>query len=323
MTGREIVRATLYFEDPPRYAYSFPDEYGSDFYGSGMDPSPDARRSNGTDEWGCRWASLANTFLGEVYDHPLKSWDDLSSLAIPDFMREDRWERMKYARAEAGGRYLTADVCSMYERLHFLRGLENLLCDVVLERERLTQLLNLIADYNVAAIERYAAYGVDAIFFCDDWGLQDRLMIDPEAWREIWKPAYKKAFGAAHAYGMDCFLHSCGYITDILDDLIEIGLNAIHMDQQENMGLAALGERFAGRLTFYSCVDIQQTMARGSAEDVRAYAREMGRLLGTKKGGFIPRWYTDPAGAGHSRENIDAMCDEFLKMSAERENARR
>jgi hypothetical protein len=39
----------------------------------------------------------------------------------------------------------------------------------------------------------------------------------------------------------------------------------------------------------------------------------MKKLLGTEKGGLIPKWYSDPAGAGHSEKAIRAMCDEFLK----------
>lgn len=91
---------------------------------------------------------------------------------------------------------------------------------------------------------------------------------------------------------MFTFLHSCGHIVAILDDLIEIGLDAIHMDQQENMGLELLGQRFGGRLTFFSPVDIQTAMHR-SLDEVRAYARKMVRLLGRPEGGILPRWYTD------------------------------
>jgi uroporphyrinogen decarboxylase len=86
------------------------------------------------------------------------------------------------------------------------------------------------------------------------------------------------------------------------------------MDQQENMGLELLGRRFGGRLTFYSPVDIQFTMARGNLDEIRAYARDMVRLLGRPNGGFIPRWYSDPKGAGHTPEAVDAMCEEFLRL---------
>ncbi|MBI4023538.1 MAG: hypothetical protein HY360_01065 [Verrucomicrobia bacterium] len=124
-------------------------------------------------------------------------------------------------------------------------------------------------------------------------------------------------FQAAHQAGLLTFLHSCGYIVDILDDLIEIGLDVVHMDQQENMGLELLGKRFGGRITFFSPVDIQNTMARGALDEIRAYCQKMVKLLGRPRGGFIPRWYTDPAGAGHRQEALDAMCAEFLKLNQE------
>ena len=76
---------------------------------------------------------------------------------------------------------------------------------------------------------------------------------------------------------------------DILDDLIDAGLDVIHMDQQENMGLELLGRRFGGRITFFSPVDIQQTMYHGTLDDIRAYCHRMVELLGRPDGGFIPR----------------------------------
>ncbi|HPP12958.1 MAG TPA: hypothetical protein PKW42_09530, partial [bacterium] len=88
-----------------------------------------------------------------------------------------------------------------------------------------------------------------------------------------------------------------------------------HMDQQENMGLELLGKRFGGRITFYAPVDIQATMVHGSLEEIRSYCWKMARHLGRPEGGFIATWYADPAGAGHRKEAIEAMCQEFLKIS--------
>jgi hypothetical protein len=317
MTSKEIVRASLYFKGPERYAFDFPEKYGSDIYVCGMNPGPDGRFSNGTDEWGCVWSTGTTTQLGEVHEHPLKSWDDLDKLTIPDFMEDRRWESMKTARKKAGDKYLMSHVCSINERIHFLRGLENLWCDIIEDPEPVKKLLNILVERNIEAINRYADYGTDGIMIVDDWGLQDRLMINPEHWRAIWGPAYRRIFTAAHERGMDCWMHSCGYIVDILGDLIDAGLNAVHMDQQENMGLEHLRDRFRGKINFFSCVDIQKTFARGNAGEIRAYARKMSQCLGTKAGGFIPRWYGDPVGAGHTQENIEIMCEEFSKISQE------
>ena len=181
-----------------------------------------------------------------------------------------RWRGLDHARSDAGDLFLLANGISIYERVHFIRGLENTWIDVLEEPDRLGRLIDILVDMNLYAIRRYAKAGADGFIFCDDWGLQDRLMIDPEAWRRIWKPRYARIYEAAHQAGLLCFLHSCGNIVSILDDLIEIGLDVIQMDQQENMTLELLGRRFGGRLTFWCPVDIQQTMARGNPDQIRS-----------------------------------------------------
>ncbi|MHB0937904.1 MAG: uroporphyrinogen decarboxylase family protein [Armatimonadota bacterium] len=316
-TSRELVRRAIRFEGIDRLPHDFPEPFGSDFAGIGMHPSPDDRPPNGMDEWGAVWENIGVCQLGEVKSFPLRDWADFDKLPIPDIHRPERWNDLAGAREQAGDKFLLGYGLSIYERAHFIRGLENVWMDLYDAPEELGRLLDILLEMNLVAIERYAAAGADGFIFCDDWGLQNRLMIAPEKWREIWKPRYARIYAAAHAAGLCTFLHSCGYIVDILDDLIEVGLDVIHMDQQENMGLLLLGERFGGRLTFFAPVDIQQTMARANLDEIRAYAREMTRLLGRQNGGFIPRWYTDPAGAGHRQEAIEAMCEEFLRVSDE------
>lgn len=318
MTSRDIVRAAIRFENPERLPHDFPEPYGTDFAYIGLDPSPDARPANGVDEWGAVWKNIGTCALGEVQEYPLKDWDDLPRLNVPDVCAPERWKTVEGAREAAGDRFLLGFGISLYERVHFIRGLENTWMDIHTNPDELRALIDILVGMNIAIIGRYRDLGVDGYFFGDDWGLQDRLMISPHKWREIWKPAYARVFAAAREAGMHTLLHSCGYIVDILDDLIQVGLDVIHMDQQENMGLELLGERFGGRITFFSPVDIQNTMCRGSLDDIRAYARRMGRTLGRPGGGFIPRWYSDPVGAGHTREAIEAMCEEFLKISKER-----
>ena len=317
MTSREVVCRTVRFERPDRLPRDFPAKYGSDFAGVGMSPSPDARPKSGVDEWGAVWYNIGVSNLGEVKDFPLKDWAEFDKLTIPDIREPRRWTSLDGARERASDKFLFGSGISIYERVHFIRGLENTWCDIYTEPENLRRLLDILVDMNLVAVEKYAAAGCDGYIFCDDWGLQDRLMIKPESWQQFWKPCYARIYGAAREAGMLTFLHSCGHIVDILDDLIEAGLDVIQMDQQENMGLELLSERFAGRITFYNPVDIQQTMAHGTLDEIRAYCRKMVGLLGRPEGGFIPKWYGDPAGAGHRQEAIDAMCEEFLAISAE------
>lgn len=320
MDPRTVVARTIRFRGIDRLPHDFPEPFGSDFAAVGMTPSPDRRPRQGVDEWGAVWENIGVCNLGQVADYPLKDWSQFTQMQIPDITEERRWQDLDGARARAGDRFLLASGISIYERVHFVRGLENTWTDIYDAPGKLGRLIDVLVEMNLHAIERYAAAGADGYIFCDDWGLQDSLMISPKAWRAIWKPRYARIYEAAHQAGLLTFLHSCGYIVDILDDLIEVGLDVIQMDQQENMGLTLLGERFGGRITFYSPVDIQQTMAHGTLHEIRAYCRDMVHWLGRPEGGFIPKWYGDPAGAGHRQEAIEAMCDEFLRLSAEHDH---
>jgi hypothetical protein len=316
MTPREVFRRTIRFQTPDRLGHDFCDLYENDCCGVACNPWPDARPSSGVDEWGSVWKNLGTTTLGEVQEFPLKTWDDLARLKIPDIDNPKRWEDIKDIRQRAGDKYIISTGVSLFERVHFLRGLHNMWLDIHDAPNRLRELLEILAEMNVRACKRYGELGCDGCILWDDLGLQDRLMVSPQQWRDIWKPYYARHFAACHEAGMDTFLHSCGYIVDILDDLIDIGLDVIQMDQQQNMGLELLGKRFGGRITFFSPADIQVVMQR-PVDEIRAYCRRMVQVLGRREGGFLPRLYGDAKAVGHTDEARRAACEEFLKISRE------
>jgi hypothetical protein len=315
MTPRDVVARTVRFEGADRIPYALVEPYGTDVAGVGMTPSPDARPPSGVDEWGCVWENIGASHLGQVKHPPLRDWADWDALRVPDVRDPGRWADLSGARERAGEKFLLASGISLYERAHFIRGLENTWTDIHADPDALGRLIDTLVDMNLYAVERYADAGADGYFWCDDWGLQHGLMISPDSWRAIWKPRYARAYGAAHDAGLLTFLHSCGDITAILADLIEVGLDVIQMDQQENMGLEALGRRFAGRITFWCPVDIQATMVHGTPDEIRAYCRRLARVLGRPEGGFIAKCYKDVAGAGHRPEAVAAECEEFLRLS--------
>ena len=318
VNSRKLVKDTVLFRGIDGLAMELPHPYRNDFYRAAASPHPDARPYNsvGADEWGAVWENIGISFLGEVKHHPLKEWADLPKLHIPDPLEESRWTCLEGIREKAGDRLLMGFICSLYERIHFLRGLENTWVDIYENPDELKHIIGVLADINVKLIDRYAALGFDACIMADDWGLQNRLMISPESWREFWKPAYTRVFAAAHAHNMLTFMHSCGYTIQILGDLIEAGLDVIQYDQQENMTLEALS-KYSGKITYFCPVDIQTVMSRGNEAEIRAYARKLVSTLGTEKGGFIAMFYSDPKGAGHTDAAVAAMCEEFMRIDAE------
>ena len=127
MTSKEIVKRAICFENPPRLPHEFPEKFGSDFAWAYTSPPLDdrPRGQSATDEWGAVWQNLGLTEVGEVKDFPLKDWADFDKLTVPDFKNPRRWRELKGVRAQAGDKFLIAGGVSLYERVHFIRGLQN------------------------------------------------------------------------------------------------------------------------------------------------------------------------------------------------------
>ena len=173
-------------------------------------------------------------------------------------------------------------------------------------------LLDIITDHSLRLIDKYAEFKIDGIFICDDFGLQNSLMISPATFREFFKPRYKKMIDRAHQHGMKFILHSCGHIVDIIDDFIEIGLDCMQLDQLDIMGLDLLGERFGGRICFFNCVDIQSVMPRNDHKEIYEYGCRMVEAFASEKGGFIGKIYPQLQDIDVTVESAIVSLDAFL-----------
>jgi hypothetical protein len=321
MTSREIVKKAILFKGPERIPYDLPESYGSDFLHIGTDPDPHWKpviqtETRWEDEFGCIWEKLpGDKTMGQVKFHPLSDYSDWSKVKFPDYERKERYltARKKIEENKEEKFVLASIPFSLIHRLEYLRGHENAWTDPYLYPEELDKLLDKLCEIAMISIEKFAEIGADGIISCDDWGFQDRLMIKPEIWYKIWKPKYEKVYKFAKDKGILTFLHSCGYIIDIIDGLIEANLDVIQMDQQENMGIENLSERFGGKICFWCPVDIQNTMVKGTIEDVRNYAKKLIDYFGKFNGGFIAKWYSSYQAVGHSLEKINAMSETFIE----------
>jgi len=66
--------------------------------------------------------------------------------------------------------------------------------------------------------------------FCEDWGTQDRLLVSPTMWAHAVQAFYKALVDRAHSQNLRVIMHSCGYIYDIIEDLIEVGIDCLQLD---------------------------------------------------------------------------------------------
>jgi len=90
-----------------------------------------------------------------------------------------------------------------------------------------------------------------------------------------------------HRLGLSFWLHTCGAVTDILDDFIEIGVDVIHPIQPYAMDQAAIARRYCGEITFLAGIDVQYLLPRGTPEEVAAGTRQLIDTFDREYGGCL------------------------------------
>ena len=106
---------------------------------------------------------------------------------------------------------------------------------------------------------------------------------------------------------------TCNLNFSIIEDLIEIGLDAINLQQPRALGIEEIGQRFRGRICFESPCDIQHTLPFKGAAEMREEARLLLEHWGTLDGGFILSDYGDGADIGVELAKKQIMLDAFLE----------
>lgn len=154
---------------------------------------------------------------------------------------------------------------------------------------------------------------LNAVLIGNDMGSQRSLMLSPEMIRKFVLPTSEKLVDQAHSYGLKVIYHSCGAISDIIPDLIEIGVDIIHPIQALAAGMEPerLKEEFNGQVAFCGGVDTQKLLVSGTTYDVSAKVRELREIFPT---GLIISPSHEAILPDIPPSNIKALFDEAQKI---------
>lgn len=237
--------------------------------------SPDG--SVAYDWWGAGFSLSEEGYL--VSEFPLRETTDLDGYPWPGpnepgLLAEAEAGIKKENRREDPRFILPNFGFALFERAWSLRGLEQFMMDLVLEARWSEELLERISDIQVRLARRWVELGVDGGYFGDDLGAQRGLLFSPDLWRKMFKPRLKKMFSVFTDAGLPVIMHSDGDIWEIIPDLIDIGLNALNPCQPEVLEHSRLKREFGRDLSFYGGLSTQETLPKGTPEEVREAARK-------------------------------------------------
>ena len=224
----------------------------------------------------------------EMFDD-ITEWEDF--IKFPDFKDKD-WEAARqrtkamWAKKDQLQGYYVGNM-GAFERICAMMGHANGLMAPYDDEDAYQAYVDAYADYRINLFGLLKEYlDIDFVMMHDDWGNQENMFLSPEQWRQFYKEPERRMAKAAHDLGMHYMHHSCGYITPIVGDLVEIGVDSWHSVQPMN-DLKMLKETYGDKLIFAGAVDPQVTDKPGATEEeIRAEVRRVIDTLG-KGGGLM------------------------------------
>ena len=210
---------------------------------------------------------------------------------------------------------------NMFEIPQMLYRMDNYLLATGLYPDKVAELSEKLYQVHLKNLELWmSAVGpyIDVVLFGDDLGGQQGPLISPDAYREFYKPYHKKLWGRAKELAdIKVQLHCCGGIYELIDDLIEAGLDAFNPVQISCRGMdpARLKNEFGERITFWGggC-DTQRILPLSLPGEVAAHVREMNSIFGPG-GGFIFQQVHNIL-ANVAPENVVAMMESIHSHQA-------
>ena len=276
------------------------------------------------DAWGVTWIKAPDSLYFEPRIAPLANatLDDLDRHPWPDLAAESRFIGLaEQARKiqDAGYAVVYVGGITLFDQACMLRGTENLLADILTDKDFFAALIGKILDLILAHIQmvsRHFGKYVDVFVTACDLGSQNAPLISPACYREMLKPAHARMFAAIKSgTTAKTFFHCCGSIYPLLGDLIEAGadiINPVQVSAADMADTARLKREFGRHLTFSGGIDTHRVLPRGSVEDVRAEVRR--RILDLAPGGGYIASAVHCIQPDVPPQNVVAMCDEVKRF---------
>lgn len=232
----------------------------------------------------------------EVTGYPLKDVKTISdvtnALVLPDLSLPGRFDdAAKMVNRYKDEYFVVGDIeVTIFTLCQQTLGMEKLMIDMAMGEEYLPELINLVTDFHIEHGLKLMDTGVDALWVGDDFGSQNGLLFSKEMFREIWRPSYVRMCEAFRAKdpNITLILHCDGAVSELMDDIIEIGFQVFNPVQP---GVAGHGphemkDGWGDRIAFWGAIDQQELIPMGSDDDLERDIKEKIRILG-KGGGYV------------------------------------
>jgi uroporphyrinogen decarboxylase len=246
---------------------------------------------------------------------PVMSWDDFENYRWPKDLRTINLMSRIMAKRVPEGMKVMVIPGGMFEWTTWLMGLVPFSYALVDQPDLVDAVIQKVSDTIYAVVSDIIEEpNIGGIFMGDDLGHFSSTFVSPKVLREKFLPHTARIVDLVHSAGKIFVLHSCGNIQEVMEDLIDMGIDAKHSFEDKIMPVEEAYARYGDRIGIIGGIDVN-LMAGGSEEEVRHRARQVLDSCGSK-GRYV-------LGTGNSITNYIplgnylAMVDEAGKWNKE------
>ena len=179
----------------------------------------------------------------------------------------------------------------LFERAWYLRGLENFLVDMMLEKRWVHRYMERVLQHQIEGYKvLFDAVGdyITGILLTDDLATQQSLMFSLEVYLEMIYPYQKRLISYIKSRGMKTIFHSCGAVYPLIPDLLEAGVEILHPIQRSAAGMDPnrIKQEFGKDLVIWGAGCDTELLQTGTPQEIVDDVKKTIDVLG-RDGGFV------------------------------------
>ena len=246
------------------------------------------------DEWGVGHESSPNSMHMTKMLHPLEqaeSVEEIAAYPIPVYSeKNNKWVEVKVRALREQGLASVGNMqCTIWETAWYLRGMENLMMDMLSDEEMAEAVLDMVEKMSTDRAMLYARAGVDILYLGDDIGMQHSIMMSEELYTEWIYPRLKRIITKVKEIRPDIlvFYHSCGFVEPFIKYLIDAGVDVLNPIQSECMEFEEIYRTYGDQISFHGTIGTQTVMPFGTVQEVKENVKRNLDIAGSRGGLFV------------------------------------
>jgi len=261
------------------------------------------------DKWGITYKK-GNQFQDYPIAGPIQSREDLHRYRPPDPMDPIHYRDLPKTLARfKGQRAIIWKGLDGFSTASFLRGMEQLMLDMLLEPEMAFALMEMANEFQTRVAVEAVRRGAEIVVLLDDYADNKGPLMGVKLFQKFVLPYLRKTVQTIKDAGGYVIKHTDGNIWPILDMIVDTGIDAINpLEPTAGMDIGEVKRRLEGRVCVIGNVDCGELLCRGTQAEVRQAVRECIRAASPGGGHIISS--SNSIQFAVRPENYVAMVDE-------------